>query len=88
MNEGTALLQFKSKPIISKSLSETEAVAQFITISDSDKCTKCSSRLMRAKDVPSGTKIENYFDAPWGKPQVEICVACFDGSIKASQGFY
>lgn len=69
-------------------MNETEALSQFITISDSDKCGKCSSRLMRAKDVPPGVKVDKYFDAPWDKPQLEVCVACFDGEIKSNQGFY
>ena len=69
-------------------MNEAEAIAQFITIPDSDKCGKCSSRLMRAKDLPPGVKVDTYFDAPWGKPQIEICIACFDGAIKATQGFY
>jgi len=83
MNEDTALLQFKSKP--SKSLSEADAIAQFITIPDSEKCAKCHQSTVSNNGTIYPDK---YFDAPWGKPQVQVCESCFDGSIKASQGFY
>ena len=81
MNEGTALLQFKLTPKPSKLLSEDEALSQFITIPDSEKCGKCGRKIFN----PSG---DTFADAPYGKPQIEICESCFDGSIKASQGFY
>ena len=66
-------------------MNEAEAIAQFITIPDKDKCAKCSKSTV----INNGTVYpDKYFDAPWGKPQVQVCVACFDSEIKLSQGFY
>lgn len=68
-------------------MNEAEAIAQFIKVSDSEKCGKCVRMLIRAPDN-NGRTPDKYFDAPYNKPQVELCESCFDGMIKSTQGFY
>jgi hypothetical protein len=64
-----------------RAVNEAEALAQFVTIEEKDKCGKCATRLVRK--LPDNTSPDKYFDAPWGKPQVEVCVTCFDNDIKS-----
>lgn len=66
-------------------MDESEAIAQFITIPDSEKCGKCG---MSTVSNNGNIYPDKYFDAPWGKPQIQVCVACFDIEIKSNQGFY
>jgi hypothetical protein len=85
VNEAEALAQFAKISTVSpvetvKSMTESEALAQFITIPDSEKCGKCNNRL--TKQI-GNVYPDKYFDAPWGKPQMEVCVTCFDNDIKS-----
>lgn len=61
-------------------MNEEEALAQFITIPDSEKCGKCKKRISKSID---NVYPDKYFDAPWDKPQIEVCMTCFDNDIKS-----
>lgn len=80
MNESEALSQFVIKPVQSTPMSESEAIAQFITVQDKDKCGVCGRQIIRkTNDVYPGV----YFQAPSDGPQIEVCERCFDNDIKS-----
>jgi hypothetical protein len=65
-------------------MDEYEAISQFVTITDNEKCGKCSKRI----HIKYNIYPDRYFDAPYNKLQIELCESCFDGMIKYNQGFY
>jgi hypothetical protein len=61
-------------------LNEAQAISQFITIPDNEKCPKCGRRIEQGGDI--------FTDAPIDTPHVQVCEMCFDSDLRSRNRFF